>query len=64
MMHQAIDPLAQFNDRPNREEIIQKDEIISLKIDLNLLSVEEFIDKYCTPFATEEPPQRIVYRKQ
>ncbi len=63
-MHQAIDPLAQFNDRPDREEIIQKDEIISLKIDLNLLSVEEFIEKYCSSCTTGEPLLKIVYRKQ
>ncbi len=63
MMHQAIDSSLQFNDRPDRETIIQKDDIISLKIDLNLLSVEEFIQKYCTS-TTAEPPLKIVYRKQ
>ncbi len=63
MMHQAIDSALQFNDRPDRETVIQKDDIISLKIDLNLLSVEEFIQKYCTA-TTAEPPLKIVYRNQ
>ena len=47
MMHQKCEPLITFNDRPIREAIIQKDEIISLVIDINLLSVDEFIQKYC-----------------
>ena len=47
MMHQKCEPLIKFNDRPIREAIIQKDEIISLIIDINLLSVDEFIQKYC-----------------
>ena len=36
-----------LSGRPKRNEIIQRDEIISLKIDLNLLSVDEFISKHC-----------------
>lgn len=47
MMHQKCEALIKLNDRPVRELIIQKDEIISLIIDINLLSVDEFIRKYC-----------------
>lgn len=64
MMHQTIDSSLMFNDRPQRDTVIQKDDVISLKIDLNLLSVEEFIQKYCEPAAHEESHLRIVYRKQ
>lgn len=47
MMHQKCESLIKFNDRPIRDKIIQKDEVISLIIDINLLSVDEFILKYC-----------------
>ena len=45
MMHQSINPATAF-DRPVRDAIIQKDEIISLKIDLETLSLGEFYGKY------------------
>jgi len=47
MTHQKCEPIIKYNDRPIRESIIQKDEIVSLIIDINLLSVDEFIQKYC-----------------
>ena len=48
MMHQENQPLFTFHDRPLRDSVIQKDEIISLMIDIHLLSADEFIRKYCS----------------
>ena len=58
MIHQKCEPLITFNDRPVRETIIQKDAIISLIIDINLLSVDEFIQKYCYSFSQETSLER------
>jgi hypothetical protein len=46
MMHQPVYPSIAHNDRPVREEIILKDEIIGLKIDLETLTLDEFYVKY------------------
>ncbi len=37
-----------YPNRPERESIIQKDDILSLKIDLEVLSPEELHAKYFT----------------
>jgi hypothetical protein len=41
MMHQRIEPEVTLDDRPDRDMIIEKDEIIGLIIDLETLSPEE-----------------------
>ncbi len=51
MTHQTTDSSVILYGRPKRDTIIQKDDVVSLTIDCNLLSVEEFIEKYCS----EEP---------
>ena len=53
MMHQIIKPQVNNDDRPIRKTIIQKDEIVSLVIDINLLSVDGFIKKYCSSSSQE-----------
>lgn len=53
MMHEIIKPQVNNDDRPIRETIIQKDEIVSLVIDINLLSVDEFMKKYCSSSSQE-----------
>lgn len=45
-MKQRIDPRLMFNDRPNRDEVIERDEIISLVIDLETMSPELFFNNY------------------
>ena len=45
MMHQPVNPSTAF-DRPIRDDIIQKDEIISLKIDMETLSLNDFYQKH------------------
>jgi hypothetical protein len=55
MKHQSVQPAVKLNDRPIRDTIIQKDDIISLIIDVNLLSADEFICKYCLTTTTESP---------
>ena len=49
MMHQQYEPNLTLDDRPDREIIIEKDEIIGLIIDLETLSVDDF---YTTYFST------------
>lgn len=48
MRHQISGTGVPLEGRPNHDKIIQKDEIINLVIDLNLLTVEEFLLKHCT----------------
>ncbi len=58
MTHQTVDSTVILYGRPKRDTIIQKDDIVSLKIDCNLLSVDEFIDKYCSKtFSGERIPE-------
>ena len=45
-MHQRIEPEVNFDDRPEREEVIEKDEILGLIIDLETLSPEDFFSAY------------------
>jgi hypothetical protein len=47
MIRHTRKPKITLSNRPKRDKIIQRDEIVSLKIDLNLLSVDEFIAKHC-----------------
>ena len=47
MKLRIVKPQVNTDYRPVREKVIQKDEILSLVIDLNLLSVDEFMEKYC-----------------
>ena len=51
-----------FFGRPKRETMIDHDDIISLKIDLNLLTTDEFIEKYCS--STGKHRMKSVYRKR
>jgi len=46
MHHQRVEPYVTLDDRPERETIIEKDEIISLIIDTETMSIKEFYDKY------------------
>jgi hypothetical protein len=46
MMHQRIEPYVTLDDRPERETIIEKDEIVSLVIDTETLSTIDFYEKY------------------
>lgn len=39
---------------PIRESIISKDEITGLKIDLNILTIEQFLKKYWSIFGARE----------
>ncbi|MDG5813972.1 hypothetical protein QA601_02695 [Chitinispirillales bacterium ANBcel5] len=45
-MHQRVEHYVTLDDRPNRDTIIEKDEILSLIIDIEVLSSENFYDKY------------------
>ena len=51
MMHQRVEPFVTLDDRPDRETVIEKDEILSLIIDIEIMSTEDFYNKY---FSTEE----------
>jgi hypothetical protein len=46
MMHQQFEPDLTLDDRPKREAIIEKDEIISLIIDLETMSADDFYTTY------------------
>ncbi|MBN1308924.1 MAG: hypothetical protein JXA18_13460 [Chitinispirillaceae bacterium] len=46
MMHQRIDPELILDDRPERDEIIDKDEIIGLIIDLETMSPSDVFSTY------------------
>ncbi len=46
MMHQGIDPEMSLDDRPQRDEIIEKDEILGLIIDLETMSPDDFYSTY------------------
>ena len=46
MMHQQYEPDLTLDDRPDREAIIEKDEIIGLIIDLETLSPDDFFAAY------------------
>lgn len=64
MMHQKVESLVDLNDRPERNTVIQKDDIVSLTIDINLLSVEKFLEKYCSENPTECSTMRISCKKR
>lgn len=46
MMHQRIDPEMSLDDRPEREEVIEKDEILGLIIDLETMSPDDLFSTY------------------
>ena len=46
MMHQQYEPDLTLDDRPDRDEVIEKDEIIGLIIDLETMSAENFFATY------------------
>lgn len=48
MMHQRYEPDLTLDDRPKRDAIIEKDEIIGLIIDLETMSPEDFNTTYFT----------------
>ena len=45
-MHQRFEPELTLDDRPDREEIIEKDEITGLIIDLETMSPDDFYATY------------------
>jgi hypothetical protein len=53
MMHQRVDPYITLDDRPDRDTVIEKDEILSLIIDVETMSTVDFYNKY---FSLEERP--------
>ena len=53
MMHQRVEPYVTLDDRPDRETVIEKDEILSLIIDIEIMSTVDFYHKY---FSSEERP--------
>ena len=48
MMHQQYEPDLTLDDRPDRDVIIEKDEITGLIIDLETMSTEDFYATYFT----------------
>jgi hypothetical protein len=46
MMHQRVEPFVTLDDRPDRDTIIEKDEVLSLIIDIETLSIKDFYKKY------------------
>jgi hypothetical protein len=63
MKHNTIYPAARKNsDRPVRDTVIEKDDITSLIIDLNLLSADDFLRKYCLTTSTESP-KKVTFPK-
>lgn len=46
MSDHKIETIEVTSLRPNRSAIITKDEITSLKIDLNILSFDQLLEKY------------------
>lgn len=46
MMHQRVDPYLTLDDRPDRDTVIEKDEILSLIIDVETMSTVDFYNKY------------------
>lgn len=46
MMHQRVEPYVILDDRPERETVIEKDEVIGLIIDIETLSPVDFYKKY------------------
>jgi hypothetical protein len=50
-MHQRSEPFVTLDDRPDRETVIEKDEILSLIIDIETMSTSDFYNRY---FSLEE----------
>ncbi|NLD95128.1 MAG: hypothetical protein GX639_20965 [Fibrobacter sp.] len=46
MYDQGVEPNVSLDDRPVRETVIEKDEIISLIIDIETMDSREFYKKY------------------
>lgn len=46
MMHQRVEPYVTLDDRPDRDTVIEKDEVMSLIIDVETMSTTDFYDKY------------------
>ena len=46
MMHQRFEPVITPDDRPEREDVIGKDEIIGLIIDLETMTPGDFFKTY------------------
>ncbi len=53
MLHQRVDPFLTLDDRPDRDTVIEKDEILSLIIDVETMTTVDFYNKY---FSLEEKP--------
>lgn len=46
MMNQRVEPYVSLDDRPDRDTVIEKDEVLSLIIDVEIMSTEDFYNKY------------------
>jgi hypothetical protein len=53
MMHQRVEPYLTLDDRPDRDTVIEKDEVLSLIIDVETMSTVDFYNKY---FSLEMKP--------
>ncbi len=52
-MHQRIEPYVTLDDRPDRDTVIEKDEILSLIIDVETMTTADFYNRY---FSMEDRP--------
>ena len=50
--------------RPHRDTVIDHDDLVSLKIDLETLSTDAFLGKYCETDPFVDLPPRITYRRR
>ena len=46
MIHQKVEPFVTLDDRPERDVVIEKDEVLGLVIDIETMLVIDFYDKY------------------
>lgn len=50
--------------RPQRDSVIDNDDLVSLRIDLETLSTDAFIAKHCETEHFADLPLRITYRRR
>jgi hypothetical protein len=46
MLNQRGEPYVTLDDRPDRDNVIEKDEVLSLIIDIEIMSTTDFYTKY------------------
>ena len=55
MMRNRMEPFVTLDDRPERDTVIEKDEVVSLIIDLETMSMDDLYEKY---FSSENNHRR------